>query len=134
MRTRQTPLNADCRQQLLDGGGPLSGRPYGNRRAGAVVFRRDLTPFGLASPPGAVPFDEALARSDWKEHRAELLAECGPGRRPWAWWAFSAPEPRQIVGWGYPSELYPTPPGQPLILGAMYETEADYLARLGLAS
>jgi hypothetical protein len=127
-------LNADCRQQLLNGGDVLSGQPYGNPRAGAVIFTRDGATFGEAAPAGAVPFDEPLARSHWKEYRAELLAECGPGCRPWAWWLFEAPEQRRIIEWGAPACLYATPPGQPLILGAIYENEPDYLARLGLAS
>ena len=132
MRTRRTPLNDACREQLLNGGDPLSGQPYGNPRAGAVVFTRDGATFGLAAPPGAVPFDEDMARSDWKEYRAELMEEAGPERRPWAWWAFEAPEPRRIVEWGAPACLYATPPGQPLVLGAIYETEGHCLARLGL--
>jgi len=40
-------------------------------------------------------------RAAWKEHRAEILAEyvsANPGRRPWAFWQFDAPEPRRQVG------------------------------------
>jgi hypothetical protein len=132
MRTRQSPLNAACREQLLNGGDVLSGRPYGNPRAGGAIFTRDGAIFGQAAPTGAVPFDEALAREHWKEYHVDLLAECGPDCRPWAWWAFEAPEPRRIVDWGAPACLYATPPGQRLVLGAVYESEQEYLARLGL--
>jgi hypothetical protein len=28
----------------------------------------------------------ATLRVVWRRHRAELMAACGPGRRPWAFW------------------------------------------------
>lgn len=52
-------------------------------------------------PDGSVrPFsDEAAMKAAWFEHRAALMEHCGPGRRPWAWWRFVAPEPRrQLAG------------------------------------
>jgi hypothetical protein len=36
----------------------------------------------------------------WTEHRAEILGDwirVRPGTRPYAWWRFEAPEPRQVV-------------------------------------
>jgi hypothetical protein len=67
-----------------------------------------------------------------------LAAERGPGTRPWGWWEFEAPEPRRQIADG------PEPvEGAPLWFGVpqfyrgippegMYETQADYLARLGI--
>lgn len=91
----------------------------------------------------------------------ELLGDCimpqfveaNPGRRPWAWWRFDAPEPRRQLlsseqtGWraigdatwfGRPHlyevcDCHDKREGFPP-LESMYETEADYLARHGLLS
>jgi len=45
---------------------------------------------------------EARMRLDWQANREELTRRCaekfGPGRRPWAWWKFAAPEPRRRIG------------------------------------
>jgi len=60
-----------------------------------------------------------------------------PGTRPWAWWRWDAPEPRQQVADG------PEPIGSAVWFGmpacykgipaeGMYESEPDYLRRLGL--
>ena len=39
-------------------------------------------------------FDSPQARrAAWQAHRAELLRLVEPGSRPWAWWAYDAPEP-----------------------------------------
>ena len=41
------------------------------------------------APPGTYPFEsETEERLMWERHRAELLAECQPGRRPAAFWRF----------------------------------------------
>jgi hypothetical protein len=48
--------------------------------------------------------DLAAVESAWQELRGELLAAWipeHPGRRPWGWWRFDAPEPmRRLLG-GY---------------------------------
>src|SRR5215475_12047883 len=39
----------------------------------------------------------------WQTHREALLSwwvDHYPGTRPWAWWAFEAPKPRQMVAFG----------------------------------
>jgi hypothetical protein len=41
-------------------------------------------------------FDEAAAREAWELMREKLMADWireQPGTRPWAWWAFDAPQP-----------------------------------------
>jgi hypothetical protein len=58
------------------------------------------------------PLNLDLAREAWNELRAELLPEfiaSKPFSRPWAWWQFDAPEPRDKA-----------------------ESERDYLVRLDL--
>jgi len=45
--------------------------------------------------PFGDPVDMELARAVWQEHRDELLSKYvadHPGRRPWAWWQFDAPD------------------------------------------
>lgn len=94
----------------------------------------------------------------WEDLRDYLLptfiAE-HPGTRPWAWWAFDAPEPREQVlsceetGWrpitdrvsrGVPAEFAPIPSSEhpygmfPPVPEPMYESEFDYLMRLNLAT
>ena len=76
----------------------------------------------------------------WSELRDELLptwVEQHPGTRPYAWWRFEAPEPRRQVSSG-PESLGPATwfgcpssfRGMPH--DGMFETEAEYLERLGL--
>lgn len=73
----------------------------------------------------------------WEELHEELLAAHiaeHPGTRPWAWWAFDAPESRRFLG-DEPEDLSPFGVwyGMASSWGcAFYETEADYLDRLGL--
>jgi len=68
-------------------------------------------------------------------------AHGGPGTRPWAWWIYTAPEPRQqLEGPGVPVwERYPAVMqqytfGLPSIVGgpATFESEAAYVRRLDL--
>lgn len=95
--------------------------------------------------PFGDPPDEELMRETWEAHRDELLAEAGSGKRPWAWWQFVASEPRRRIGGvGTPithpetGERYSK--GKPVAFGGdydtanppRYETEGEYLARLGL--
>jgi len=94
-------------------------------------------------------FDEELAKQAWDEVGEQITAEHiahSPGSRPWAWWHFSAPEPRRVVagdensesGWppwedrttrkysyGRPNPIKPPDTAQ-------YDDQHDYLDRLGL--
>lgn len=77
-------------------------RPDGSRSLAPLLYRRE--------------YDGCFARTAaaelWAERREELMAAWAlehPGSRPWAWWTFTAPEPR--------------PEGEP---------EVEYLARHGL--
>jgi hypothetical protein len=36
----------------------------------------------------------------WRQHRASVLKDWPAGRRPWAWWQYDAPAPRQILAQG----------------------------------
>lgn len=86
------------------------------------------------------PLDDDELAEAWTDLRDELLADfiaSHPGSRPWAWWAFDAPEPRRQIAPG------PAAVGPDLWFGlprlyaavsphAMYESERDYLARHGL--
>ena len=93
--------------------------------------------------PFGDPPDEDLMREMWEAHRDELMAERGPGRRPWAWWQFEAPEPRRRVGGVGTSILHPAGhngSGVPSLYGddydttnpPTYETEREFLERLNL--
>ncbi len=99
-------------------------------------------------------FDLFLARRGqvalWQEHGTAITAEWvarQPGTRPWGWWRFEAPEPRRrLGGTGTPKHevlafvpvyrcgipMYwldsSIDPGDP----PRYESQAAYLARLGL--
>ena len=35
--------------------------------------------------------EEPISEARWRKHRATMLAECGPGRRPVEWWAYESP-------------------------------------------
>ena len=37
---------------------------------------------------------KAETRAAWFDHRDELMTDHVPGRRPWGWWKFEAPKPR----------------------------------------
>jgi hypothetical protein len=83
--------------------------------------------------------DDELAEA-WAMFGDEILAEyiaMTPGSRPFGWWLYQAPEPRQQIGdgpepqgaadfFGCPSVFLGQPPSD------MYESERDYLERLGL--
>lgn len=87
------------------------------------------------------PLDDP--RGLWQRIREPMLrafAKHHPGRRPWAWWEFEATQPRERVVMegpqAVPSPLkfgYPTGyDGCAVDLNTLYESEADYLGRLGL--
>ena len=108
--------------------------------------------------------DNRSMQEGWESLRAEILPEWireHPGRRPYAWWRFDAPEPRRRIDgrlhpfddperqekieriaqqpgtaadfaarmtetfFGLPARKYPADFGR-------YESELDYLRRLGL--
>ena len=95
--------------------------------------------------------DWGAMRQAWEELRDDLLpawiAE-NPGTRPYAWWAFDAPEPRRCLsGPGRSILREPDAPswakrlsfGVPFVLSgedfknpSEYESESAYLRRLGL--
>lgn len=80
--------------------------------------------------------DAAELRAAWELLRGELLGEGGP--RPWAWWAFDAREPRRELYAGPDSYGPPDWFGMPRRFASpppagMYESEAEYLERLGVA-
>ena len=94
--------------------------------------------FGKKNP------DRDAMREVWNECRDDLIEATirkkGDGHRPWAWWEFDAPEPRQIVqmvqelrepcaslAGRYGIPIHDVVDGVPI-----YESQADYLARLGL--
>lgn len=98
------------------------------------------------SPGLPVSFSES-----WQRLRGQILADWireHPGTRPWAWWAFEASEPRRQIAGGearQPDQETGRPGDQALWRGIppcwgaaqfadppLYETEAEYLARLGL--
>jgi hypothetical protein len=85
---------------------------------------------------------ETMQQEEWEKHKKTLLAEwitASPGSRPWAWWMWDSPGPRQLIsGTGTVSgkQLYK---GVPLYWRTYdegdlptYESEASYLDRHGL--
>jgi hypothetical protein len=74
----------------------------------------------------------------WQELRCELMEQHQgerPGSRPWAWWENDAPEPRRRIKEGGPCSFFRSPAtfGIPSNCDeAEFESERDYLARLGL--
>lgn len=127
---------SDAHREQLETGFDLFRDAYGDPTANQPVFGRDGKTVVGTTGPAQRPFDEALARRHWQEHGEEImaawLARHGAASRPWAWWQFESPEPRRVlgndryVGVGYV-------PGRPRVIGAVYESEADALRRMGLA-
>ena len=84
--------------------------------------------------------DDDELRKVWRQLRPELLdrhIKKKPGTRPWAWWRWESTEPREQVSdgpepigppdwFGKPSRYLGQPPEN------MYESQVDYLERLGL--
>lgn len=90
-------------------------------------------------------FEPHAIETAWEARHAELLAAHiaeAPGRRPWAWWRFNAPAPRERVGGS--GETWPAVSFDFGLPGRWawnwiddddpprYESEAAYLRRLGL--
>lgn len=119
--------------------------------------------FNKQKGDGCQQNDQRAMQVAWEKLRDSLLPsfiEKHPGRRPYAWWKFDAPERRRRINgklhpfdnpkrkaWikrtinstGYPSaDFYVLSFGKPAVFcvpadwNAVYETEADYLSRLGL--
>jgi hypothetical protein len=98
--------------------------------------------------------DEESQRALWDELKDDILAEHvkrSPGSRPWAWWKWEATEMRRVMGLDrdivgdetdrLPAFEDPNLPahfkrnyfGKPNIYdGFLYESEEEYLERLGL--
>lgn len=86
------------------------------------------------------PLDLDALREVYHANRAELIADhvaAAPRSRPWAWWRWDSPEPRRELrtgaaaigrnrSYGIPDH-HDGPPAR-----GQYETEAEYLSRLGL--
>lgn len=56
---------------------------------------------------GPAPAEDTL-RAAWQQHGEALTAEhvaAHPGSRPWGWWRYDAPEPRQMAGRDWEPEL-----------------------------
>ena len=92
----------------------------------------------------------------WEKYRAKIMSMLGhgfpPGSRPDAWWMFDSPEPRLQLSGSPPisadytgETTYRFDPSRMMIRGipsawetmaaadsAVFETELEYLARLGL--
>lgn len=83
-------------------------------------------------PQDEIP-DEVI-RQAWQERRDEILAAFAaehPGERPWAFWEFSAPEPRRIRE--VPIRWKDTITGEwRMHISQEAEPERDYLERHGL--
>jgi hypothetical protein len=65
-----------------------------------AAFLTDML-FDFADSRGNPADHEAELRGLWPEREAEVLSWYSkhfPGTRPWAWWRFSAPEPRRRLG------------------------------------
>lgn len=87
--------------------------------------------------------DDDLMRAVWEDHGREFLEKYvaqHPGRRPFAWWRFEAPEPRRRLG-GTGTPISPQLFfGMPSVYGEDYDTanppkfesQAAYLRRLHL--
>jgi hypothetical protein len=118
---------------------------------GGPEYPADVDVFRLAS--SAASGDRRTLAHVWSQHGDAIMkawAAASPGVRPFAWWAVVAPEPRRVVRgaallkppgpiddrwwrvrFGTPRFIAVRPRGAALPL---LESEAAYLARLGLLS
>jgi len=151
---RRTALSPWRRAQLLGGHDYIPGEGYGDPWANQPI----LEPDGSVWSDGfrGAPWLGEEARRDWEANKAELLAYWlqdpiewartnvsqfgyprpgAPGTRPWAWWWFDAPEPRPIIAIDADPDSFKSVPGVLVRqCGAVFEPEAEYLARHGLLS
>lgn len=103
---------------------------------------------------GHTYFDDGFQSEDelregWEVLRKSILERWAvekPGHRPWAWWRYDAPERRRCLNYPHPHDV-PGRPNEGLSRGLpsayipefdpwgiKFETEPEYLARLGLLS
>lgn len=81
-----------------------------------------------------------LRRKAWQLNRDKLMADINALSRPWAWWRYDAPEPRQITGTRKVLVPFTNKPGRVkctcgewhLGYSCVRESELDYLTRLDL--
>lgn len=144
----------------------VSRRPH-RRRSGYRVEHLQVLRHGHNYRYWGLPeFDDlGERRKAWKTFGEEILHDWirrdppdgGPLTRPWAWWAFDAPERRRRIDGVHPFDnperdalierYYAEHQREPLFrlwygcpaslviaddFGARYESQCDYLARLGL--
>jgi|WetSurMetagenome_2_1015567.scaffolds.fasta_scaffold776431_2 hypothetical protein len=128
---------------------------YRYRQRGRIAKGPELTfeqKFELTCGPWPGVMDGFSNEKDmlaaWVRHRAFLIAERikeKPCTRPWAWWAFESPEPRQLIKgvcipfpgcglWcGIPSRYsWPNDDNINSVDRPQWESESYYLWRLGL--
>lgn len=80
-REKSRSLDRWCAQELRTGPVLLAGLGY----------------FDYQAPEGVDQCDTPRMANDWKRHGDSILSEWitqRPGTRPYAWWKFDAPEPR----------------------------------------
>jgi len=147
-----TELSVWQREQLLSGHDFILGHGYGDPWADQPI----LEPGGSVWSDGfpGAPWLEDEAKVDWQANKQELMAYWaqdpiewaktnvsqfgyprpgGPGTRPWAWWWFDSPAPRPIIAVDGPALSFMSLPGVLVRqCGAVFEPEAEYLARHGL--
>lgn len=115
------------------------------------AFKREGISARVRRVEGSDDHEHNAKREAWELLGDEILAawvEDKPLTRPWAWWKFTAPEPRQRIDGGvhphddprrpvgFPKQLeWGIPRNVALVPGdtkAKYETEREYLERLDL--
>lgn len=67
--------------------------------------------YGPLDPTPLAFRDDAERKAIWQEVRDDLMTKTPAGRRPWAWWQYDSPEPRNEA-----------------------ETQAEQLERMGILS
>jgi len=146
--SRRPAFGEGHREQLLSGH-DFFGDAYGKPPHPPIL---DASGHVWGTAPLGPAWLEEEAREDWQEHRDELMTywlqdpaewrktQCrefgypepgGPFTRPWGWWMFDAPEVRQVIGNDGTCNVWPPPRATPQ-LGAVYESQYDFLARHGL--
>ena len=62
-------------------------------RGPLTLTERQILMIGKGHMGNEMPFaNEAAMQDAWERNRDALLAECPPGRRPWAYYRFDAPD------------------------------------------
>lgn len=97
-KRRKSMFTTHHLQQLRTGhdhGSAFGGGAFGDGRDGLQLGSRGL---GDAKAAWQIFRDEIL--HDWIREQGPHYRPQGPGTRPWAWWAFDAPEPRRRIDGG----------------------------------